>query len=120
VASARARTDEVIGPPCTRSSSPLEIVSRLERPILLLDIVLARYTAFKGQDVAARICRERGWEEPVRPTSSRHSRRSSHATWSGAQIDPAACRRAAEEQFTASRMGEAYLAAYDEVIARAP
>jgi glycosyltransferase involved in cell wall biosynthesis len=34
------------------------------------------------------------------------------------EIDPAACRRAAEERFTAGRMAEAYLDAYTEVIRR--
>jgi glycosyltransferase involved in cell wall biosynthesis len=34
------------------------------------------------------------------------------------ELDPAACRRAAEERFTAGRMAEAYLAAYDDVIRR--
>jgi glycosyltransferase involved in cell wall biosynthesis len=36
------------------------------------------------------------------------------------ELDPAACRRAAEERFTAGRMADAYLAAYDDVIRRAP
>jgi len=35
------------------------------------------------------------------------------------EIDPAACRRAAEERFSAGRMADDYLAVYEEVLARA-
>jgi glycosyltransferase involved in cell wall biosynthesis len=35
------------------------------------------------------------------------------------ELDPAACRRAAEERFSAAAMAEAYLRLYDEVLARA-
>jgi glycosyltransferase involved in cell wall biosynthesis len=35
------------------------------------------------------------------------------------ELDPVACRRAAEERVRAGRMAEAYLAAYEDVIRRA-